>query len=150
MRQIKFRAWDGKQMVTDFIRVTDQGHFIGHTTDSSEYTPMQYTGIMDKNGVEIYEGDIISCTKEYRHRTWNTAGENKTLANADVETTNPNGKVVFDRGEFRISCSWMSIRLNSLPEYYDRDENFHGEWSERYFDFEVIGNIHEHPHLLNT
>ncbi|WP_302950022.1 YopX family protein [uncultured Selenomonas sp.] len=50
MREIKFRAWDpvGKQMC----------HVIAADfQDNADL--MQYTGAKDKNGVEIYEGDII-------------------------------------------------------------------------------------------
>lgn len=54
MREIKFRAWDKENRVMKFVgldsvaMVADEGHEL-----------MQYTGLLDKNGKEIYEGDYL-------------------------------------------------------------------------------------------
>ena len=53
MREIKFRAYDGEKMydpmpIIDFKVMEINGIAL-----------MQYTGLKDKNGVEIYEGDVV-------------------------------------------------------------------------------------------
>ena len=55
MREIKFRVWDYEKMTTD-LSILDLYKYRGGW-DRIEI--MQYTGRKDKNGKEIYEGDIV-------------------------------------------------------------------------------------------
>ena len=53
-REIKFRAWIKAQE-----RFAKDGFTIDYAIQDSDYILMQYIGLKDKNGVKIYEGDVM-------------------------------------------------------------------------------------------
>ena len=68
MRIIKFRAWEGKQM-QHHLALKDENLFEidydGMTKELEQMPIMQYIGITDKNGKEIYEGDLVNIHYYY-------------------------------------------------------------------------------------
>ncbi|GAA4299563.1 YopX family protein [Nibribacter koreensis] len=133
-REIKFRAYHLATEQMFQVHSITPTHVFPETMDgihTSEINPamregcalMQYTGLKDKKGAEIYEGDIL----EYKYPDRMEA----TGWGADY------APVVFKEGTFGTIGS---VTASFLPIEGARDA---ATW-------EVIGNVHEHPELLRT
>lgn len=125
MREIKFRVWNEEFKLFDTLLKDDyygDGNigfvdcFVGNEEDIWE----QFTGLHDKNGREIYEGDVV---KVY--------GFSKVTV----------GKVIYEDYYFTLDgfCDTGTDR----PEMAFSEGEFE-------VNYEVIGNIHENPELLEV
>ena len=110
MREIKFRAWHktGEAMMPDLKNV----YTLNSAFQNDNLIFMQYTGLKDRNGVEIYEGDVVKYLTHTAHVFWSPQ-------------------------------DFGFVHYNEVIGGYAGLSFFTG-----YKDFEVIGNIHQHPELL--
>jgi uncharacterized phage protein (TIGR01671 family) len=89
MRKIKFRAWD-KQNNKFLPHIYQMGS--GFPSPDYCYHFLQYTGLNDKNGKEVYEGDIIA----WQH--WVSS-----VRDGAVREVWENATVVFENGAFKAN-----------------------------------------------
>lgn len=154
MREIKFRAWDkeNKKMYSvvglahptetgfDTVAITDH-HDIETWLEGDEYELMQYTGLKDKNGKEIYEGDILGKrpygylkadgTKDNRYR-----GRDWTCFAVEWGEYDASEAGLVSGYEFETDGKYAG--WNIVIGGYDDDLSRN----------EVIGNIYENPELV--
>ena len=136
MREIKFRAWHktAKEMfIEDGIKCRF-GECLKFLWEKQPVEVMQYTGLKDKNGKEIYEGDIL-CIKT---KDWSSE-KDKSVWNKEIVWIKCQDltytKAYFDleaKRKWDNDCSW-----EDWDDSWEINENI-----------EVIGNIYENPELL--
>ena len=114
MRQIEFRAWDKRFNTMDYGR----GDLLLRINNKDFSEPMQFTGLLDKNGVKIFEGDVV---RSYGSSAARGHKYGDKLFDHVVEYGNGGFEPFIECG---CTSSW------TIDEY------------------EVIGNIYESGHLL--
>jgi uncharacterized phage protein (TIGR01671 family) len=134
-RGIKFRAWnDYTERLYKWEDLENAGstnyiHEYFSNLKENGYHLMQYTGLHDKNGKEIYEGDIVKS--QWQHN------------GVDCYDYELIGEIVFDSyySSFRIENKDFNMPLCSIERETLCNEDNDG--------FEVIGNIYENTELIN-
>lgn len=130
-RQYKFRAWDKKDFKirkvlgmsfehdTISVKLNDEEYL---QDDASRFELMQYTGLKDKNGTEIYEGDIL-----YVDQIGTVDRYLPNKKNIGVRYDESDTSFVYDED------NGMVIGLFTLQD-----------------ELKIVGNIYENPELLEV
>lgn len=105
----------------------------GSDWKTKEETVGQYTGLVDKNGKEIYEGDIVAFGLGFGY---------------DVKDVH-RGVVYYEDGSFRLGDIYSSDGYNELGNVFDEATDIKGTFHKDAI-CEVVGNIHENPELLEV
>jgi uncharacterized phage protein (TIGR01671 family) len=158
MREIKFRAWDKTTQKNWNI---DKWHFEDEYLDliepgvsicnprieriwrkQEDVEIMQFTGLKDKNGREIYEGDVLDCingdikTSDKSFYSGRCLGQVGFVGASFIVWPRP----VVDGRRMHYGCEVLS---DGLTKYTWENEIAAGEST-------VIGNIYENPELLEA
>lgn len=148
-RVIKFRAWDKKVKVmvlldemwlcveySSLAFSSSQDEYQGicawpaeaYNSEKEDQIFMQFTGLTDKNGREIYEGDVVRVKA---HSDWYEPIKTKGYADIKVEWYE------------KSAGFWPFIHDDcalGMKKYYMSNDDV--------IDCEVIGNVYENPELL--
>ena len=121
MKELKFRAWDGKKMIDDVVPASETSiiELFEYEWQETEVEAVeQYTGLKDKNGKEIYEGDILGG--------------------------------IWERGAILYcdKCKQLQYHLQGDECSACSGDAYWADIVEDDGDIEVVGNIHENADLL--
>lgn len=127
-REIKFRAWHkefGKMVYTKGNSIFEKREFSPFVFEvgfshypESEWEIMQWTGLKDNAGKEIYEGDIVNQEK------WVSVGK-------------------YDLSIGIVKYKGVGFTCECIGDWFGSNADLNG-------NSEVIGNIYEHPELLES
>lgn len=131
MRDIKFRAWSTtKETWCDYVdyagsianTLGTESAFVGYLDDhvQTNVEVQQFTGILDENGKEVYQGDILKVKNEWNEESLHVVAwyGHRDYPAFDLEPS-------------------ISEELNSLSQVIMGD-----------YDYHIIGNIYENKDLI--
>lgn len=134
--RFKYRAWDkeNKRYIHDVEKglqfYSTAGNLrvmtLAEIAESSKYNLEQCTGLRDKNGKLIYEGDVINATPPDEWSVFDKYNHNGVLGKK---------RVVMRHGGFLLNDD-------------NNEDNYWLYWAITNTCVKIIGNIHENPELL--
>lgn len=134
----------------------DNARDVAFFTDITEdVIIMQCTGLKDKNGKLIYEGDIIVIPNQYPFYDYKEEGEHPSLNDTDGEirgeaVLNYIGVIEWIYSQWQYVYHCVNPLKNGISEGINNMLNYSGYEECECTDFEVIGNIYENPKLLEN
>ncbi len=145
MREIKFRLWckDLEEIIEVnkmgfennelwYIECIDHDKELLYFPEKNDHVLMQYTGLKDKNGKEIYEGDILETTSELLTNLGRTrTGRYHTSYNKVIWKDDGWGYEVIENNGIGLINGFQNKGLLNATKYS-----------------KVIGNIYENPNLI--
>lgn len=144
MRELKFRAWNTEaKIMIDLQKVTPLALAINpaivgartgvYVPDDDRIIVMQFTGLRDKNGREIFEGDVVK---------W---GHNVNTIGAGMGVCFDGG---FEEGTGKVEITPLGIFFGDTKALWDMDGYLENSLDENIGELEIAGNIYDNPELV--
>ena len=135
MREIKFRVFDKFHFeLLTWEEITGFGFEIKDVFENTQFELMQYIGLKDMNGVEIYEGDIV---RVFDSKQINQLGQDGAYVDVYLDELDEVDFIIFKDGGFALNRTGLDVSVCQSIE-----------------EFTVIGNIYENiyenPELLEV
>lgn len=128
-REIKFRVWNQDNQEFQYFVFSNGGHW-SHNIEAYSTNAIkewqQFTGLKDKFGTDIYEGDELSYKKPYR-TTQTHAGDN--IPNGSyTEPMEPGIKTIYGEVMFKDGTFYLDTDEDSFGDMVDPISWHHYEW----------------------
>mgnify|MGYP001221606843 CR=1 FL=1 len=141
-REIKFRAWDKveKEMIewSELRKLHASLSYIEESERLDARILMQYTGLKDKNGKEIYEGDIVEFSDKWE---WYRCKYGISMMFAKSEEG--------DRYK-KIKAAYEAEPMERRVVQFDPYDSYGLSKVDLESYWEIIGNIYQNPELLQA
>jgi len=105
----------------------------GSLIDNEDFVLMQFTGICDKNGKKVFEGDVVKVFVDTRYKS---TGNGNPVIEIPMYI---NYEVKYVKEMYSLSIPALKFKpLTSVPSYFKTGD----------MSFEIIGNLYENPNLI--
>ena len=104
----------------------------------------EWTGLVDKNGRKIFEGNIVRCQERFDRPYSKTRKSKRHIGVVEYRVRKGDGFYNSETGKFDKHMEYEAEWIVNVKDY---GKFIHGSWGD-FFDCEVIGNVFENADLL--